>query len=89
MVDFLEKAAARMRKGLELLKENPKARFAFRLANEAMADQRIHSIWAKNNRAEGKRTAIPPLYGALLKNEQDVHLFERLVFLDRKAGGPT
>jgi MoxR-like ATPase len=26
---------------------------------------------------------IPPLYGALLKNEQDVHLFERLVFLSR------
>ncbi len=24
---------------------------------------------------------IPPLYGALLKNEQDVHLFERLIFL--------
>jgi len=39
-------------------------------------------------RAEGNRKAIPPLYGALLKNEQDVHLFERLVFLDRKAGGP-
>ena len=38
-------------------------------------------------RAEGNRKAIPPLYGALLKNEQDVHLFERLVFLDRKAGG--
>jgi len=37
--------------------------------------------------AEGNRKAIPPLYGALLKNEQDVHLFERLVFLDRKAGG--
>ena len=30
--------------------------------------------------------AIPPLYGALLKNEQDVHLFERLVFLSRKQG---
>ena len=28
---------------------------------------------------------IPPLYGALLKNEQDVHLFERLVFLSRRA----
>ena len=28
--------------------------------------------------------AIPPLHGALLKNEQDVHLFERLVFLSRK-----
>lgn len=27
--------------------------------------------------------ALPPLYGALLKNEQDVHLFERLAFLDR------
>ena len=26
---------------------------------------------------------VPPLYGALLKNEQDVHLFERLVFLSR------
>ena len=30
------------------------------------------------------RSAIPPLYGALLKNEQDVHLFEQLVFLDRR-----
>lgn len=30
--------------------------------------------------------AIPPLHGALLKNEQDVHLFERLVFLSRKQG---
>ena len=37
-------------------------------------------------RAEGARQAIPPLYGALLKNEQDVHLFEQLVFLDRRAG---
>ncbi len=35
-------------------------------------------------RAKDKRTAIPPLHGALLKNEQDVHLFERLVFLDRR-----
>jgi len=39
-------------------------------------------------RSDDSRKAIPPLYGALLKNEQDVHLFERLVFLDRKAGGP-
>jgi MoxR-like ATPase len=35
-------------------------------------------------RSEDKRKAIPPLYGALLKNEQDVHLFEQLVFLDRR-----
>ena len=37
-------------------------------------------------RTDDKRKAIPPLYGALLKNEQDVHLFEQLVFLDRRAG---
>jgi MoxR-like ATPase len=28
---------------------------------------------------------IPPLFGALLKNEQDVHLLERLVFMSRRA----
>ena len=32
------------------------------------------------------RSAIPPLHGALLKNEQDVHLFERLAFLARRQG---
>ena len=37
-------------------------------------------------RAKNAKTAIPPLHGALLKNEQDVYLFERLVFLDRGAG---
>jgi len=36
-------------------------------------------------RGDNKRSAIPPLYGALLKNEQDVHLFEQLVFLDRRT----
>lgn len=35
-------------------------------------------------RTEDSRKIIPPLYGALLKNEQDVHLFEQLVFLDRR-----
>jgi len=30
---------------------------------------------------------IPPMYGALLKNEQDVHLFERLIFLSRSRKG--
>jgi len=30
---------------------------------------------------------IPPLAGALLKNEQDVHLFERLVFMSRRSRG--
>ena len=36
-------------------------------------------------RSDDNRSAIPPLYGALLKNEQDVHLFEQLVFLDRRS----
>ncbi|MDB5736445.1 MAG: ATPase [Sphingomonas bacterium] len=33
------------------------------------------------------RKAIPPLHGALLKNEADVMLFERLAFLSRRQGG--
>ena len=35
-------------------------------------------------RSKDAAKAIPPLYGALLKNEQDVHLFERLVFMARR-----
>jgi MoxR-like ATPase len=31
--------------------------------------------------------ALPPLYGALLKNEQDVHMVERLVFMSRRERG--
>ena len=34
-------------------------------------------------RSSDAKVAIPPLHGALLKNEQDVHLFERLAFLNR------
>ena len=35
-------------------------------------------------RAKNDGSILPPLHGALLKNEQDVHLFERLVFLNRR-----
>ena len=35
---------------------------------------------------ENSSNAIPQLYGALLKNEQDVHMFERLAFLSRRQG---
>src|ERR1700710_2319463 len=35
-------------------------------------------------RDRAPRKLIPPLHGALLKNEQDVHLFERLAFLSRR-----
>jgi MoxR-like ATPase len=44
-----------------------------------MADD-IPADVLKNNDA---RNAIPPLYGALLKNEQDVHLLEKLAFMHR------
>ena len=36
-------------------------------------------------RSDDPKKTIPPLYGALLKNEQDVHLFEQLVFLNRRG----
>jgi MoxR-like ATPase len=34
-------------------------------------------------RSNDTKAIVPPLHGALLKNEQDVHLFERLVFMSR------
>src|SRR6202030_1080358 len=37
-------------------------------------------------RTRDPQKLIPPLHGALLKNEQDVHLFERLAFLHRREG---
>jgi hypothetical protein len=35
-------------------------------------------------REKDSHKLIPPLHGALLKNEQDVHLFDRLAFLARR-----
>jgi MoxR-like ATPase len=37
-------------------------------------------------RGDDPKKLMPVLHGALLKNEQDVHLFEQLVFLDRRGG---
>jgi MoxR-like ATPase len=34
--------------------------------------------------SDDRRKTLPPLHGALLKNEQDVHLFERLIFLNQR-----
>ena len=36
-------------------------------------------------RTDDHKLVIPPLHGALLKNEQDVQLFERLVFMSRRG----
>ncbi|MEM1370730.1 MAG: MoxR family ATPase [Pseudomonadota bacterium] len=39
-------------------------------------------------RENDPRKTIPPLHGALLKNEQDVHLFERLAFMTQRSNDP-
>jgi MoxR-like ATPase len=36
-------------------------------------------------RSDDPKKLLPPLYGALLKNEQDVHLFEQIAFLHRRG----
>lgn len=36
-------------------------------------------------REKNPKNLIPPLHGALLKNEQDVHLFERIAFMTRRG----
>ena len=46
------------------------------LVAEDIPPEALHESDTKNN--------IPPLYGALLKNEQDVHLFEKLLFMARR-----
>jgi MoxR-like ATPase len=46
----------------------------------------IEDMPAEALRSRDAHVVIPPLHGALLKNEQDVHLFERLAFLNRRGG---
>ena len=65
-----------------------------RLRDSQLGEARVHDI--RNYIVKGRppevlrltdtRKLIPPLHGALLKNEQDVHLFERLAFLGRREG---
>ena len=47
----------------------------------------VEDIPAEALRSGDAKDLIPPLYGALLKNEQDVHLLERLAFLNRREQG--
>ena len=46
----------------------------------------VEDIDAETLREKTPNRLIPPLHGAVLKNEQDVHLFERLAFLNRREG---
>ncbi len=47
----------------------------------------VEDMPAESLRTKDTHLVIPPLHGALLKNEQDVHLFERIAFLARRGGG--
>ncbi len=46
----------------------------------------VEDMPAEALRTKDTHLVIPPLHGALLKNEQDVHLFERIAFLARRQG---
>jgi MoxR-like ATPase len=45
----------------------------------------VDDIPADILKSNDPKMVVPPLYGALLKNEQDVHLFERVAFLARRG----
>jgi MoxR-like ATPase len=47
----------------------------------------IEDIPPETLRSKDPGKLVPPLYGALLKSEQDVHLLERLAFLNRRERG--
>ena len=63
------------------LKKKPSTSEALDWIRLLMADD----LDAADLRADA-RSALPRLHGALLKNEQDVHLFERLAFMARRRG---
>jgi MoxR-like ATPase len=46
----------------------------------------VEDIGPDTLRERDPKKLIPPLHGALIKNEQDVHLFERLAFMARREG---
>ena len=48
-----EASLVRIAEGIDLLSNDPRACEAFRFANLAMADQRVHGLWAEHRRREG------------------------------------
>jgi MoxR-like ATPase len=49
----------------------------------------VEDMSPESLRSKDSKQLIPPLHGALLKNEQDVHLFERLAFMARREQRST
>jgi len=62
------------------LRKKPKSSELVDWLKILLAEDNTPEAFGSNDR----KTIIPPLHGALLKNEQDVHLFERLVFMARQ-----
>ena len=53
----------------------------------SMSDEDAEDIDIETLREKNPNKLVPPLHGALLKNEQDIQLFERLAFLARRENG--
>jgi len=56
---------------------------AFHLGTARLAQAPARRRHPPKPEEQGQEDHHPPLHGALLKNEQDVHLFERLIFMSR------
>ena len=67
-------------RGVPGLKKKPSTSELIDWLKLLMADDIPDEILRERDQSK----AIPPLYGALLKNEQDVHLLERLAFMHRR-----
>ena len=67
-------------RNLSVLKKKPSTSELIDWLKLLMAED----ITAEELQSKDGKTNIPPLHGALLKNEQDVHLFERLIFMNRQ-----
>lgn len=80
--DLLEKALSSFFeiRGVNGIKKKPSTSELIDWLKLLVADDIPASVLQDKN----SKNALPPLYGALLKNEQDIHLFEKLMFMARR-----
>ncbi|MFT4731471.1 MAG: MoxR-like ATPase [Gammaproteobacteria bacterium] len=80
--DLLEKALTSFFqiRGVGGIKKKPSTSELIDWLKLLVADDIPASVLQDND----AKNALPPLYGALLKNEQDIHLFEKLMFMARR-----
>jgi MoxR-like ATPase len=80
--DLLEKALTSFFqiRGVSGIKKKPSTSELIDWLKLLVADDIPASVLQDND----AKNALPPLYGALLKNEQDIHLFEKLMFMARR-----